>query len=88
VKAELENPCDGDGNVVACERCGATARHRRQTRTRALRGVSWLMTRSGPVLPLALDQNEILCEECIKSTGALRTGPEELDVLGAEADWL
>jgi hypothetical protein len=70
-RAGFGNPCDADGNAVACEHCSLPARHRRALPVKAHRVAApgscvWLMTLHGPDFPMPLASTEVVCEHHIK----------------------
>jgi hypothetical protein len=70
-RAGTGNPCDVEGNAVACEQCLLPARHRRHLPRKAWRDIPgdvYLMTLThGPDFPMARATTEVLCQHCIKN---------------------
>jgi hypothetical protein len=82
-RAGAGNPCDAEGNAVACEQCPLPARHRRHLPRKAWRDITgdvYLMTIThGPDFPMPLKSTEVRCEKHITDW---QYGPVTADEVG------
>lgn len=79
MQAGTSNPCDERGEVILCEKCQQSGRHRRERDRMGRPGVVYLMgIRGQPVLPVLAETVEVLCAEHHRDMGQPRRFREHL----------